>query len=66
MLAMGGLLSRYVPSFSYADGEELIFFQIWGFEMVNGERRYTRRVAVAKDGKYELARFVYDFIGPKE
>lgn len=29
--------------------------------MVNGERRYTRRIAVAKDDQYELARFVYTF-----
>jgi hypothetical protein len=34
--------------------------------MVNGERRYTRRIAVAKDGQYELVRFVYDFQGPKQ
>lgn len=36
--------------------------QAWGFETVEGERRYTRRIAVAKDGKYELVRFVYTFL----
>lgn len=36
--------------------------QIWGFEIVNGERRYARRVAVVKDGKYELARLVYSYV----
>lgn len=35
--------------------------QVWGFELVNGERRHARRVAVAKDGKVELARLVYTF-----
>ncbi|KAJ5086755.1 hypothetical protein NUU61_008062 [Penicillium alfredii] len=35
--------------------------QIWGFELVEGERRYTRRVAVTKDGQVELARLVYTF-----
>ncbi|CAL5874555.1 uncharacterized protein PFLUO_LOCUS8851 [Penicillium psychrofluorescens] len=35
--------------------------QIWGFEIVNGERRHTRRVAVAKEGQVELARLVYTF-----
>ncbi|KAJ5659692.1 hypothetical protein N7507_006143 [Penicillium longicatenatum] len=35
--------------------------QVWGFELVEGERRYTRRVAVIKDGKFELGRLVYTF-----
>lgn len=39
--------------------------QVWGFEEVEGERRYTRRICVAKDGQYELARFVYSYTGPK-
>lgn len=34
--------------------------------MVNGERRHTRRVAVAKEGQYELARLVYDFTAHKQ
>ncbi|CRG92336.1 hypothetical protein PISL3812_09393 [Talaromyces islandicus] len=39
--------------------------QIWGFEIINGQRYYTRRVAVAKNGsKYILARLVYDYQGP--
>ncbi|KAL1984108.1 hypothetical protein VTN96DRAFT_9608 [Rasamsonia emersonii] len=41
--------------------------QIWGFEIVNGERRYTRRIAVAdKNGNYQLGRMVYSFQGRKE
>ncbi|KAE8148293.1 hypothetical protein BDV25DRAFT_158573 [Aspergillus avenaceus] len=40
--------------------------QIWGFEMVDGKRYYTRRVVVAKDGTYEMARFVYSFIKRRE
>ncbi|KNG90406.1 hypothetical protein ANOM_001040 [Aspergillus nomiae NRRL 13137] len=36
--------------------------QIWGFELIDGKRYYTRRVVVAKEGKYEKARFVYTFI----
>lgn len=36
--------------------------QIWGFETINGKRYYTRRVAVAKDGKFLLGRLVYDFV----
>ncbi|KAH8695656.1 hypothetical protein BGW36DRAFT_398820 [Talaromyces proteolyticus] len=37
--------------------------QVWGFEMINQERRYTRRLVVAnRDGKFQLARLVYNFI----
>lgn len=38
--------------------------QVWGFEMINGQRHHSRRVVVAKDGKYLLARLVYDYNGP--
>ncbi|KXJ85973.1 hypothetical protein Micbo1qcDRAFT_186351 [Microdochium bolleyi] len=38
--------------------------QIWGFQIVDGERRYTRLVTVEKDGKVETLRMVYDYIGP--
>ncbi|PBP22489.1 hypothetical protein BUE80_DR006694 [Diplocarpon rosae] len=42
----------------------------WGFETGIGEgkdkeaRRYTRRILVRKDGKTEMARLVYDYLGP--
>ncbi|PWY80694.1 hypothetical protein BO70DRAFT_362650, partial [Aspergillus heteromorphus CBS 117.55] len=39
--------------------------QIWGFEIIDGKRYYTRRVAVVKDGSYKLARFVYSYIRPR-
>ncbi|OQE96101.1 hypothetical protein PENNAL_c0001G03285 [Penicillium nalgiovense] len=35
--------------------------QVWGFEIVDGERRHTRRVVVVKDGKVASARLVYAF-----
>ncbi|KIV80778.1 hypothetical protein PV11_08255 [Exophiala sideris] len=37
--------------------------QVWGFEEINGERRYTRRVIVWKEGKEERCRLVYDYKG---
>ncbi|KAE8351919.1 hypothetical protein BDV28DRAFT_10240 [Aspergillus coremiiformis] len=40
--------------------------QIWGFEVIQGTRYYTRRVVAAKDNKYEMARFVYTFNKPRE
>ncbi|KAL4955607.1 hypothetical protein BDW69DRAFT_160309 [Aspergillus filifer] len=36
--------------------------QVWGFETINGERYHTRRVAVANNGGYVLARLVYTFV----
>ncbi|RHZ74721.1 hypothetical protein CDV55_109057 [Aspergillus turcosus] len=36
--------------------------QIWGFETINGQRYHTRRVVVAKDGEFKLARLVYDYV----
>jgi len=40
--------------------------QLWGFEVVNGKRYYTRRVVVknAKGDKSERVRLVYDYQGP--
>nr|KMM65927.1 LOW QUALITY PROTEIN: hypothetical protein CPAG_02268 [Coccidioides posadasii RMSCC 3488] len=37
--------------------------QIWGFENINGVRKYTRRVVAEKKGKVIRARLVYDFLG---
>ncbi|KAI9701646.1 MAG: hypothetical protein M1820_006417 [Bogoriella megaspora] len=38
--------------------------QIWGFEEINGERRYARHILVkAKDGKEKKIRLVYDYAG---
>ncbi|KAL1952783.1 hypothetical protein VTO42DRAFT_4260 [Malbranchea cinnamomea] len=36
--------------------------QIWGFENVNGERRHTRRVVVAKEGQVQKVRLVYKYL----
>ena len=37
--------------------------QIWGFEEVNGERRYVRHVVARKGDDWKLARLVYDYKG---
>jgi hypothetical protein len=36
--------------------------QIWGFQMINGERRYARNIVVSKDGQRACIRLVYDFV----
>ncbi|KAJ5217194.1 hypothetical protein N7468_010202 [Penicillium chermesinum] len=53
---------------NFVDNEESKWTaeQIWGFEIINGERRHTRRVAVTKNGKVEIARLVYSYEGPVE
>lgn len=40
--------------------------QVWGFEIIDGERRHTRRVAVTKNGQVEIARLVYTYQVPSE
>ena len=35
--------------------------QTWGFEDIEGTKYLTRRMAVLRDGKQKLARWVYDF-----
>ncbi|KAL2041348.1 hypothetical protein N7G274_005730 [Stereocaulon virgatum] len=37
--------------------------QIWGFEQINGERRYVRHVVVRKGDDWKQARLVYDYQG---
>lgn len=48
------------------DGGDWIAEQVWGFEEVKGERRYTRRVIVWKNGQEQRARLVYDYKGQAE
>lgn len=36
--------------------------QVWGFQMVNGERRHARNVVVAKGSERAEIRMIYDFV----
>lgn len=36
---------------------------VWGFETVDGQRRYTRRLVYHKGDRVEMARLVYDYLG---
>lgn len=36
--------------------------QVWGFQMVDGERRYVRNVVVAKNGESRKLKMIYDWI----
>ncbi|UNI15099.1 hypothetical protein JDV02_001667 [Purpureocillium takamizusanense] len=35
--------------------------QVWGFQDINGERRYCRKIVIAKDDQRAEFRFVYDY-----
>ncbi|KAL2820229.1 hypothetical protein BDW59DRAFT_117814 [Aspergillus cavernicola] len=39
--------------------------QVWGFEAINGQRYHTRRIAVANNGEFVLARLIYTFVPPQ-
>lgn len=54
----GKLLKSYVES----QDDDWIATQIWGFEMVEGERRYTRHVVVTKKDQRVQIRMVYDYV----
>jgi hypothetical protein len=36
--------------------------QVWGFQMIAGERRYVRNVIVAKDGVSHKFKMIYDWL----
>lgn len=38
--------------------------QVWGFEMVKGEKRYTRHLRFQLDDVVLLKKMVYDYVGP--
>ena len=56
----GELVQCWVES---TGGGGWIAEQVWGFEIVNGERRHTRRVVVWNAGKVTRTRYVYDYKG---
>lgn len=37
--------------------------QVWGFEVVDGERRHVRHIVVRKGSDWKQARLVYDWMG---
>ncbi|CCX30157.1 hypothetical protein FPQ18DRAFT_315313 [Pyronema domesticum] len=54
---------------SYVVNKEVdwVAHQIWGFEIINGEKRYVRHVRFEKKGnnaKVITRKLVYDYIGP--
>jgi hypothetical protein len=40
--------------------------QLWGFQEIDGNRYYVRKVVVKKDGEEKRERLVYDYAGALE
>jgi hypothetical protein len=57
-------VQSFVTNIDHAGGWQAEM--IWGFEEINGERRYTRRIVVWKNAEFRRARVVYDYKGPVE
>ncbi|KAJ5953144.1 hypothetical protein N7454_000040 [Penicillium verhagenii] len=57
----------WIHSFDYREDGAWTVEQVWGFEMIGGERFHTRRFVVAsKGGKIEMGRIVFSYAGPLE
>lgn len=52
---------RYVLSYVESPSKGWKSTQIWGFQIVNGERRYCRNIVLTKDGERRETRLVYDY-----
>ncbi|KAI1261747.1 hypothetical protein F5Y18DRAFT_191545 [Xylariaceae sp. FL1019] len=37
--------------------------QTWGFQVIGGERRYTRHICVSKEGKFANVQLIFDWAG---
>jgi len=58
------LEEELVQSWAVSQGGGWTAEQVWGFEEIDGERFYTRRVVVRKEDEVERVRLVYDYTGP--
>lgn len=58
------LEDEHVQSWVVSQGGGWTAEQIWGFEEIDGDRFYTRRVVVRKEDEVERVRLVYGYTGP--
>lgn len=57
-----GLIEYLVASDSLRSGKKWVADQTWGFEEINGEKRYSRHVHfVGSKGEVQRAKLVYDY-----
>jgi len=55
-----------VESYAINDKAGWDGLQIWGFEIIDGVRYYTRHVVITKGKEVKKVRMVYDYKGPLE
>jgi hypothetical protein len=60
--AVGPDGASHILSYVESLDREWIATQIWGFQVVEGERRYARNVVVTKGEERVAIRMVYDFL----
>lgn len=65
-LAAGWEGAEQVQSWVRNESSGWTAIQIWGFRLVDGQRRYCRKVCVTRSGSEEKrqALLVYDWVGP--
>lgn len=54
------IIDNYVES----HGNGWVARQVWGFQEVNGVRKYARNIVVKKGDKVERVTLIYDYKGP--
>ncbi|KAI0788529.1 hypothetical protein C8Q75DRAFT_807740 [Abortiporus biennis] len=60
-----GAINTMAVSDPSKGGKKWVAEQVWGFALINGERRHTRHVAfVGPNGEVVNAKLVYDYQGP--
>ena len=58
--ANGEVIETYTESVGLS-GQQWKADQVWGFEIINGERRHVRRIIVSRGDKVHKIRTVYDW-----
>ena len=62
----GGLDQEFIQSYVENDEAGWIVNQIWGFQVIDGERRWARNLVAKKDEKILKEKLVYDWQGEEE
>ncbi|KAF2157241.1 hypothetical protein K461DRAFT_317371 [Myriangium duriaei CBS 260.36] len=58
--AGGEVIQTYTESVGLS-GKQWTADQVWGFEIINGERRHVRRIVITRGDKVQKIRTVYDW-----
>ncbi|KIJ23590.1 hypothetical protein M422DRAFT_217487 [Sphaerobolus stellatus SS14] len=59
-----GVIHSYVVSDEAKSGRQWTAEQAWGFETINGEKRYVRHLRFTSGSTLIEAKLIYDYVGP--